>query len=406
MRILFLTHRLPYAPNRGNRIRSYHILRALSRRHEVRLVSLVHDDLELGEVAGLQSLVAGVEVRRVPRWRNLARVPLALPGRTPLTHVLLDASLKRVLEAEVNQYPPDVVLAYCSGMARLAVDPPLAGLPFVLDMLDVDSEKWRALGHTTRGPRGWVYRREADRLSRFEREAASQAYATTVVNERERRSLLALAPDADVRVVPNGIDTAAFRPEGPPSLEPRVVFTGVFNYEPNATAAVWLAERVWPLVKRRQPDARLALVGANPSPAVTRLASSDASIEVTGTVPQVQPYLWQSAVATAPLMTARGIQNKVLEAIAAGLPVVVTPVVEEGLPSVAAPACSVASEPGDFAEAIVRLLQKSPSERRRIAESADLRSLGWESQLAPLLNLLDELSEATATARTATPQLR
>ena len=200
-------------------------------------------------------------------------------------------------------------------------------------MVDVDSEKWRALGHTTRGPRGWVYRREADRLSRFEREAASQAYATTVVNERERRSLLALAPDADVRVVPNGIDTAAFRAEGPPSLEPRVVFAGVFNYEPNATAAVWLAERVWPLVKRRQPDARLTLVGANPSPAVTRLASSDASIEVTGTVPRVQPYLWRSAVATAPLATARGIQNKVLEAIAAGMPVVVTPVVQEGLPS-------------------------------------------------------------------------
>ncbi len=368
-------------------------------------MSQVHDDLELGEAARLQSLVAGVEVRRVPRWRNLARVPLALPGRTPLTHVLLDASLKRVLEAEVNQYPPDVVLAYCSGMARLAVDPPLAGLPFVLDVLDVDSEKWSALGHTTRGARGRVYRREADRLSRFEREAASQAYATTVVNERERRSLLALAPDADVRVVPNGIDTAAFRPEGPPSLEPRVVFTGVFNYEPNATAAVWLAERVWPLVKRRQPDARLALVGANPSPAVTRLASSDASIEVT--VPFRGCSLTSGvAVATAPLMTARGIQNKVLEAIAAGLPVVVTPVVEEGLPSVAAPACSVASEPGDFAEAIVRLLQKSPPERRRIAESADLGSLGWESQLAPLLNLLDELSEATATARTATPQLR
>jgi sugar transferase (PEP-CTERM/EpsH1 system associated) len=405
MRILFLTHRLPYAPNRGDRIRAFHILRELSGRHEVRVVSLVHDEAEQREVAGLHRFVAGAEARRVPRWRNLARVPLALPGRTPLTHVLLNAGLGRLLTTHVKRHPPDVVLAYCSGMARLALEPPLRGIPFVLDMVDVDSEKWRALGRKTGGPRGWIYRREADRLARFERDATRQAYATTVVNERERSSLLALAPDADIRVVPIGVDTAAYRAEGPPSDEPRVVFTGVFNYRPNEDGAIWLAERVWPLVTRRHPGALLTLVGANPTPAVKRLAAADSSIHVTGTVPRVQPFLWQAALAVVPLATARGIQTKVLEAIAAGIPVVVTPVVQEGLPSAVAPACTVANEPEAFASAIIGLLQKYPAERRAIAQAADLSSLGWEAQLSPLVALLEELADRTATPRAATRPL-
>jgi sugar transferase (PEP-CTERM/EpsH1 system associated) len=396
MKVLFLTHRLPYAPNRGDRIRSYHILRELAARHEVRVVSLVHDEHEQGQTRELEDMVAGVEIARVTRWRNLTRVPLALPGSTPLTHVLLDADLRPLLEAHVARYVPDLVLAYCSGMARWAFQSPLVGIPFILDMVDVDSEKWRALGAITAGPKGWVYRREADRLSRFERLATRRAFATTVVNERERRSLAAVIPDARIQTVSNGIDTATFCPQGPPTSAPRVIFAGVFNYQPNEDAAVWLAERVWPLVRHTQPNARLFLVGANPTAVVRRLATNDASIEVTGTVPRVQPFLWEAAVAAVPLATARGIQNKVLEAIAAGLPVVVTPVVSAGLPEAVAPACSVASEPDAFAAALLQLLEKSPDERRSIAMRADLSALGWSAQLSPLLALVEEAGKVSA----------
>ncbi|MDH4062793.1 MAG: TIGR03087 family PEP-CTERM/XrtA system glycosyltransferase [Acidobacteriota bacterium] len=404
MKLLFLTHRLPYAPNRGDRIRSYHLLRALAARHEVRLVSLVHDAEEQRHVSDLNGMLAGVEVRHVRRWRNLARVPTKLPSPAPLTHVLLDADLKPLLQTHVSRHRPDLVVAYCSGMASLALEPPLSDIPFVLDMVDVDSEKWRTLGACTRGPRGWVYRREAERLARFETDATRKAFATTIVNERERQSLSDLAPGADIRIVANGIDTAAFRPPGPQAGEPRVVFTGVFNYQPNEEAAVWLAERVWPLVRRSQPQARLTLVGANPTARVQRLTRVDASIEVTGTVPQVQPYLWQAAVAAAPLATARGVQNKVLEAIAAGLPAVVTPVVYAGLPAVAAPACIVASDPTEFSAAILQLLGLTADERRARAERADLSSLSWPAQLAPFLELILEAGASPATTETPRPR--
>jgi glycosyltransferase involved in cell wall biosynthesis len=172
------------------------------------------------------------------------------------------------------------------------------------------------------------------------------------------------------------------------------------NYEPNAEGARWLAERVWPLVRRRQPDAQLLLVGADPGAALRRLAQRDASIQVTGTVPDVRPYLWRSAIAVAPLFTARGIQNKVLEAIAAGLPCVVSQPVWDGLPPGIGVASLLATSAEEFAAGIVRMLNLTPAERRSIAAQADLTSLEWTRCLAPLEPLL---RRAAAIKRQPTP---
>ena len=216
---------------------------------------------------------------------------------------------------------------------------------------------------------------------------------TIVINEREQSSLLRFAPQANVQVLSNGIDVAHFRPIQPPATGAGVVFTGVFNYPPNEHGAIWMAERVWPLVRAARPDARLTLVGAHPTPAVRRLADVDASIEVTGTVPDVRPHLWSAGVAVVPLSTARGLQNKALEAIAAGLPVVLTKCVREGLPSSVHPACVAADEPRTFADAVVGVLARSPDERRRLAQQADLTSLDWATQLEPLLRFIEGIRE-------------
>ena len=310
LRILFLTHRLPYAPNRGDRIRVYHLLRVLARNHDVDLVSLVHDHDEATHVDDLRDHVASVSGVRVSRTRNLIAALSALPTARPLTHVLLDGTaMGATLHEHAASAEPDVVVAYCSGMARYAMEPPLAKIPFIFDMVDVDSEKWAALARTTSAPRRWIYAREAVRLRAFERTAVRAARATTVASERELALLDRVTPDHGAFVVSNGIDTTAFAPREAPASEPRVIFCGVFNYEPNETGARWIASEVWPLVRQAQPRAELLLVGMNPTRAVLALGA-DRSIQVTGAVPDVQPYLWRSAVAAAPLAIARGVQNK------------------------------------------------------------------------------------------------
>jgi glycosyltransferase involved in cell wall biosynthesis len=287
MRILFLTHRLPYPPNRGDRIRAYYLLRTLAAFHEVEVVSLVHSKAEEASADGLGDIASRVTTCRVSRPRDLWRAAVGAVTNQTMTHALLDApTLGRAL-ADAASRRPDVVFSYCSGMVRFALEPPLAGLPIVFDMVDVDSEKWSALARTSSVLHRWVYAREGRLLSAFEAMAARRAFATLVVNDRERASIARLAPGARIDIVPNGVDIEYFSPNGTnhgrhstshepqiTSHESRIVFTGVMNYPPNAEGAQWLANHVWPLVRERMGDARLSLVGLDPPASVRRLAGA------------------------------------------------------------------------------------------------------------------------------------
>ncbi|HKB12964.1 MAG TPA: TIGR03087 family PEP-CTERM/XrtA system glycosyltransferase [Vicinamibacterales bacterium] len=405
MNVLVLTHRLPYAPNRGDRVRAHHIVRLLAARADVHVVSLVHDREEAGHADTLRQLGVKVSIAPVPRLRNLLSAAAALPTELPLTHALLHSpGMATAIEAATRRETPDVVLAYCTGVAPLALTPPLAGVPLVLDIVDVDSAKWAAFADASRFPRAWIYRREATRLAAFERRAVRASIAATVVNERERDTLLRSCRDAEVHVVPNGVDVSALTPHAPPASEERVIFTAVFDYAPNTEGALWFARRVWPLVRAVRPAAMLTLAGASPTRAVRQLAALDPSIEVTGAVPDMRPYLWRSAVAVAPLHQARGVQNKVLEAAAAGLPAVITSPVWQGLPKEVLSACRRADTPEQFALQVIELLSLPPHARRGIAALARLGHLSWPKRLAPLVDLVERAARSGAEARAAVVQ--
>jgi sugar transferase (PEP-CTERM/EpsH1 system associated) len=404
MKVLFLTHRVPYAPNRGDRIRAYHILRFLkSSGFQVCLVALAHEPDEYDRANGLASLVDELHLVRVPKRANLMRAAMRLGGSQTLTHLLLDSpELTPVLTGIHREWRPDVVLALCSSMARCAMQPPLAGLPLVIDLIDVDSFKWQSLAGQSSFPFSWIYAREARLLRQFEVTSCKAACSTIVVSEKEATALRSLDASLNPVVVPLGVDVGHFRPDRQPSGS-AVIFTGVFSYRPNLDGAFWLMDQVWPTVVAQVPDARLSLVGSDPPPRLRR-AAERTGVLVTGTVPDVRTYLWDAAVTVAPLHTARGIQNKVLEGVAAGLPAVVTPAVYDGLPEPVRPACLVASSAEAFAAAIVELL-RSPDERRRRVASAPLGLLSWDRCLQPLNTLLRQAAETRAAHRVASRPL-
>jgi sugar transferase (PEP-CTERM/EpsH1 system associated) len=405
MRVLVLTHRLPYAPNRGDRLRAYHTLRGLVTRADVELVSLVHDVEEGMHIEEVRAFIPKVHAFGVPRLRNYLAAARKIITRTPLTHCLLDSpAMIPTLSEIVTARPPDVVLAYCSGMARFAMAPPLSRVPFVLDFVDVDSRKWLELADNASGPLSWIYRREAVTLGAFEARAARRAAAAIVVNEREAAVAQELAPGANIHVVHNGVELERLRPPEAPSAAPHVVFCGVMNYAPNDQGMQWFVRDIWPLVRAQRADAQLTIVGADPTAALRALCRLDASIAITGRVSDVRPWLWQSAVGIAPLHVARGVQNKALEAIAAGLPIVVTSAVAGGLPPLGE-AAAVADDPAAFARHVIDILALLPDARRGRAATADLGRLNWTNTLLPLWRILEHASmkscaESTLMART------
>jgi polysaccharide biosynthesis protein PslH len=389
VRVLVLTHRLPYAPNRGDRLRAYHMLQHLRTRAEIELVSLVHDDDEAGQVEGMREWLPEVTALGVPALGTKINAGLALLSQTPLTHALLDApGMHGMLRDIVARRRPDVVFAYCSGMARFALQPPLAEIPLVLDFVDVDSQKWLDLAVQSAWPRSWIYRREARTLGAFEARAAQRAVTSLVVNAREADLARAIAPGANIQVLSNGVELDRLRPTRPPSSTAQLVFCGVMDYAPNDEGMRWFVREAWPLVRSHRADVTLAIVGAGATKELRQLCAGDAAITITGRVADVREWLWDSAIGIAPLHVARGVQNKALEAIAAGLPIVITEAVAGGLPPEAAPASLVAHTPDGFAQQVLALLTRTPEERRQIASAGDLSSLKWSHTLDPLWAIL------------------
>lgn len=333
-RLLFLAHRIPYPPDKGDKIRAWHMLDHLADSWDVDLGCLVDDPADLVHLDVLRRRCAVVEHAVLS-----ARVVRTLAGLRPGQPLSLgwfrDARLAGWARAGLAAGRYDAVLAFSSAMAPYAMGPAPAATRRVLDMVDVDSEKWRAYAAGARAPMRQVWAREARTLLAFERRAAAAFDCTLLVSKEEAARFAELAPEVADRIgwVDNGVDLARFDPSlpfapmpGPPAL----VFTGRMDYRPNIDAVCWFAAAVMPLLRARVPQVGFVIVGARPSPEVLALARQP-GIRVTGEVPDTRPFIAGAAACVAPLRIARGIQNKVLEAMAMARPVICSPQAFEGI---------------------------------------------------------------------------
>ncbi len=324
--LLYLVHRLPYPPNKGDKVRSYHLLRHLIARHRVFLGTFIDDPEDEAHLDTVRAMCAGLHVERLHPLRARLRSLAGLLGDEALTlGYYRSAGLRRWVRQTVERERIDAAVVFSSSMVPYADD---LGLPVLIDFVDVDSAKWTAYAGQHRWPLSWLYRREGVRLLAFERAAAARATHSFFCTRKETDLFLGLAPECAGTVEPlgNGVDAEYFSPDPAraspfaPEEQRPVVFTGAMDYWPNVDAVTWFVQDILPALRERWPALRLHIVGRNPTPAVRALAGN--AVNVTGTVPDVRPYLQHAAVVVAPLRLARGIQNKILEAMAMGRPVV------------------------------------------------------------------------------------
>ena len=388
--ILYLVHRLPYPPNKGDKVRSFHLLKHLAKNHKVFLGTFVDDPDDLRHLDAVRGYCAELcAVRLHPKRATLRSLNGLLTGEPLTLPYYRDAALRRWVAEVSMAHRMDAAVIFSSAMAQY-VDL-RARMPVFVDFVDVDSEKWTQYGRTHSGPKAWIYRREGARLLAYEREVAMGAARGFFVTENERDLFRRLAPECSLRVeaMCNGVDADYFKPDfsmqSPfPPGEQAIVFTGAMDYHPNEDAAIWFAREVMPLVRAEHRNTRFHVVGRSPTAAVQALASD--SVVVTGTVPDVRPYLQHAAVVVAPLRIARGIQNKILEAMAMARPVIASAECAAGVDAKRGEEFFSAAGALDFVKGIGNILG-APAQAVAMGQAARqcvIARYSWEAHLATI----------------------
>jgi polysaccharide biosynthesis protein PslH len=393
--VLYLVHRLPYPPNKGDKVRSYHLLRHLASKHQVFLGTFVDDPVDRVHLPRVKEFCAQMcAVELSPKVAKVKSLSGLLTGQPLTICYYSNHKLKKWVQQVIAEHGVDAVVVFSSAMGQFAEN--IGTTPLLVDFVDVDSAKWSQYGQVHRWPMSWLFRREARELLGYERQLAKRSLKSFLVTEQETQVFCDLAPECagNIETVSNGVDSDFFSPlktrdapfdiSGIESSKSFVVFTGAMDYWPNVDAVCWFAREVLPALHARRPNIFFYIVGRSPPASVLALASD--KVVVTGTVPDVRPYLQYASVVVAPLRIARGIQNKILEAMAMGRPVVASKSCAQAMDVKVGEELLSAESVDDYVQSISMLLD-NPLKAQTLGEAGRQRvvcSYSWAAHLGKL----------------------
>jgi sugar transferase (PEP-CTERM/EpsH1 system associated) len=402
--LLFLCHRIPFPPNKGDKIRSFNILKKLSENYDIHLGCFIDDAFDKQYVATLANYC--VSVFHLDQHKTLAKIK-GLTGfltNKPITlPYYFDKRMQQWTNRAIAQHQISKVFVYSSSMAQYVQSKSVqaadtfSSLERVIDFVDIDSDKWRQYALKKTGIAKWFFNREYRLLAQVENEVCAEFNHSLFVSPDEAQLFSERQPlkqQNKVHGLLNGVDIDFFDPQADFEQEPLVPnqafisFTGAMDYWANVDAVLWFAEKVWPLILAKKPDAIFCIVGGNPSSDVMALAKLP-GVLVTGRVHDVRPFINQAQCVVAPLQIARGIQNKVLEAMSLNKAIVVTPMAMEGINADANEAVVITDNIEAYAQACLTFLVDEQTteltSRRWVIEQ-----FTWPQTLAPLVNFFSK----------------
>jgi hypothetical protein len=397
MNILYLCHRFPFPPKRGGKIRPFNMIRHFTASgHQVTVCSLARSQAEADEGQGIAPHCAASEIGMVSEPMQFARMIVRLPLLEPSSMGYFYSSH---LAGKVNDLLAsrrwDLIFVHCSSVAQYVEH--VTEVPKILDFGDMDSQKWLEYANYKPWPLSWGYTLEGNKMLRAEKRLARRFDLCTATTRAEWETLNDYGTGAATDWFPNGVDADFFSPGAEPYDADTISFIGRMDYYPNQECMARFCKDTWPLLRSRRPAVKLLIVGADPSPEMRALGGLP-GVTVTGSVPDVRPFIRGSALMVAPLAIARGTQNKILEAMAMGVPVVTSTIAAGGVDAVAGEHLLVADSPLENTEAILRLLEH-PAERQRLAEAGRQRMLShhaWAHSMQRLDGIVARCTETFA----------
>ncbi len=397
--VLFLVHRVPWPPDRGDKIRSHHLLHHIARTTPVHVATFAEGDTDMDHAADLASIAHSFKMVRRTKSVAWAAVEAVFSMRPIALTLFADKQLQRYVHETIDKHRVETIYVFSVQMAQYI--PANFKGRIVMDFCDVDSAKFASYAQTDRGLMKRGYQREAFYLGRYERKIANRADVSIFISAAERQLFLdlnagKLRPDVDIQVIGNGIDTDHFDPaavDSEPSVEasggPSLLFTGQMDYAPNVAAVRRFTNQIMPLILKDRPDAQFFIAGRRPTEAVTALDGMNGT-RVVGGVDDMRCWLKAATVVVAPLDIARGVQNKVLEAMAMAKPVVLSPGAATGIDAADGKHFIVADSDEAFAAQVLELLNSARKARSLgIAARRQMQDVqSWHAQLMPVAGIL------------------